>query len=159
MAKSLRSSLTLKSKAPPADKEINLFDGDGLILRIAPSSQREGRRIGISDMRCQWVRKEPKWALGPTSPHSGKSKSLARWIPSLLCNRIDPQVHNNNKANALKNATEHTLQTVARKWLGWEGKDLRYLTRPCRRHLAKLGEKYLSGLGNVPITEIRPQTL
>jgi hypothetical protein len=36
----------------PADKEINLFDGDGLILRIAPS-RKEGRRIGISGMQCQ----------------------------------------------------------------------------------------------------------
>jgi hypothetical protein len=25
----------------PADKEINLFDGDGLILRIAPLERRE----------------------------------------------------------------------------------------------------------------------
>jgi hypothetical protein len=36
----------------PADKEINLFDGDGLILRIAPS-RKEERRIGISGMQCQ----------------------------------------------------------------------------------------------------------
>jgi hypothetical protein len=42
----------------------------------------------------------------------------------LLANGIDPQVHNNDKANALKNATEHTLQAVARKWLD-EKKDLR----------------------------------
>jgi hypothetical protein len=34
----------------PAAKEINLFDGDGLILRILPS-RKEGRRIGISDMQ------------------------------------------------------------------------------------------------------------
>ena len=40
-----------------------------------------------------------------------------------------PKVHNNDKANALKNATEHTLQAVARKWLD-EKKDLWYLTRP-----------------------------
>jgi hypothetical protein len=36
----------------PADKEINLFDGDGLILRIAPLA-KGGRRIGISGMQCQ----------------------------------------------------------------------------------------------------------
>ncbi|MDR2284625.1 MAG: hypothetical protein LBE37_15530 [Sphingobacterium sp.] len=35
--KSLRNSLTLKSKnTKPAEKESNLFDGDGLMLRIAP---------------------------------------------------------------------------------------------------------------------------
>lgn len=42
-----------------ADKEINLFDGDGLILRIAPLSKEE-RRIGISGKQCQSVKKEPK---------------------------------------------------------------------------------------------------
>jgi hypothetical protein len=36
----------------PTDKEINLFDGDGLILRIAPLS-KGGRRIGISGMQCR----------------------------------------------------------------------------------------------------------
>jgi hypothetical protein len=36
---------------------------------------------------------------------------------SLLANGIDPQVHNNDKANALKDATEHTFQAVAKKWL------------------------------------------
>lgn len=36
----------------PADKEINLFDGDGLILRIAPLS-KGARKIGISGMQCQ----------------------------------------------------------------------------------------------------------
>ncbi len=35
----------------PAEKEVNLFDGDGLLLRIAPR-RREGRKIGISDMQC-----------------------------------------------------------------------------------------------------------
>ena len=35
---------------------------------------------------------------------------------SLLANGVDPQVHNNNN-EALKSATEHTFQAVARKWL------------------------------------------
>lgn len=36
----------------PADKEINLFDGDGLILRIAPLA-KGGKKIGISGMQYQ----------------------------------------------------------------------------------------------------------
>lgn len=36
----------------PAVKEINLFDGDGLILRISPLSTG-GKRIGISGIQCQ----------------------------------------------------------------------------------------------------------
>jgi hypothetical protein len=36
----------------PADKEINLFDGDGLIYESLPS-RKEGRKIGISDMQCR----------------------------------------------------------------------------------------------------------
>ena len=36
----------------PAEKEISLFDGDGLMLRITPLSVG-GKKTGISGMRCQ----------------------------------------------------------------------------------------------------------
>nr|WP_276085645.1 integrase arm-type DNA-binding domain-containing protein [Klebsiella quasipneumoniae] len=101
----------------PADKEINLFDGDGLILRIAPR---------VKGMKKNWyfryavpvTKKRTKVSLG-TYPHLtlAKARALRDEYLSLLANGIDPQVHNTQKANALKDATEHTFQAVAKKWL------------------------------------------
>ncbi len=54
-----------------------------------------------------------------TNPHLilAKARTLRDEYLSLLANGIDPQVHNNEKANALKDATENTLQALAIKWL------------------------------------------
>lgn len=54
-----------------------------------------------------------------TYPHLTLARARARALRdeylSLLANGTDPQIHNTDKANALKDATEHTLQAVARK--------------------------------------------
>ena len=103
----------------PADKEINLFDGDGLILRIAPLT-KGGKKNWYFRYAVPVSKKRTKMSLG-TYPHLTLARARARALRdeylSLLANGIDPQVHNSDKANALKNATEHTLQAVARKWL------------------------------------------
>lgn len=101
----------------PADKEINLFDGDGLILRIAPLS-KGGKKNWYFRYAVPVTKKRTKVSLG-TYPHLtlARARALRDEYLSLLANGIDPQIHNNDKANALKNATEHTLQAVARKWL------------------------------------------
>lgn len=54
-----------------------------------------------------------------TYPHLSlaKARALRDEYLSLLANGIDPQAHITEKTNALKDATEHTLQAVARKWL------------------------------------------
>ena len=101
----------------PADKEINLFDGDGLILRIAPLA-KGGKKNWYFRYAVPVSKKRTKMSLG-TYPHLtlARARALRDEYLSLLANGTDPQVHNNDKANALKNATEHTLQAVARKWL------------------------------------------
>lgn len=101
----------------PADKEINLFDGDGLILRIAPLA-KGGKKNWYFRYAVPVSKKRTKMSLG-TYPHLtlAKARALRDENLSLLANGVDPQVHNNNKAKALKSATEHTLQAVARKWL------------------------------------------
>lgn len=64
------------------------------------------------------TKKRTKVSLG-TYPHLtlAKARALRDEYLSLLANGIDPQVHNTHKANALKDATEHTFQAVAKKWL------------------------------------------
>jgi hypothetical protein len=59
-----------------------------------------------------------------TYPHLtlARARALRDEYLSLLANGINPQVHNTQKANALKDATEHTFQAVAKKWLDEKSK-------------------------------------
>ena len=143
----------------PADKEINLFDGDGLILRIAPLT-KGGKKNWYFRYAVPVSKKRTKMSLG-TYPHLtlARARALRDEYLSLLANRIDPQVHNNNKANALKNATEHTLQTVARKWLDEKVKTSGISQDHAEDIWRSLERNIFPGLGNVPINEIRPKLL
>ncbi|MER1681213.1 tyrosine-type recombinase/integrase [Enterobacter hormaechei] len=143
----------------PADKEINLFDGDGLILRIAPLS-KGGKKNWYFRYAVPVSKKRTKMSLG-TYPHLtlARARALRDEYLSLLANGIDPQVHNNNKANALKNATEHTLQAVARKWLDEKVKTSGISQGHAEDIWRSLERNIFHGLGNVPVNEIRPKLL
>ncbi|EGY5232249.1 tyrosine-type recombinase/integrase [Salmonella enterica] len=143
----------------PADKEINLFDGDGLILRIAPLS-KGGKKNWYFRYAVPVSKKRTKMSLG-TYPHLtlARARALRDEYLSLLANGIDPQVHNNDKANALKNATEHTLQAVARKWLDEKVKTSGISQDHAEDIWRSLERNIFPGLGNVPINEIRPKLL
>ncbi|WP_420284667.1 integrase domain-containing protein [Serratia liquefaciens] len=143
----------------PAQKEVNLFDGDGLILRIAPLS-KGGKKNWYFRYAVPVSKKRTKMSLG-TYPHLtlARARALRDEYLSLLANGIDPQVHNNDKANALKNATEHTLQTVARKWLDEKVKTSGISQDHAEDIWRSLERNIFPGLGNVPINEIRPKLL
>ncbi|EPB9717144.1 integrase domain-containing protein [Cronobacter sakazakii] len=143
----------------PTDKEINLFDGDGLILRIAPLS-KGGKKNWYFRYAVPVSKKRTKMSLG-TYPHLtlARARALRDEYLSLLANGIDPQVHNNNKANALKNATEHTLQAVARKWLDEKVKTSGISQDHAEDIWRSLERNIFPGLGKVPVNEIRPKLL
>ncbi|WP_281549173.1 integrase domain-containing protein [Kluyvera cryocrescens] len=143
----------------PTDKEINLFDGDGLILRIAPLS-KGGKKNWYFRYAVPVSKKRTKMSLG-TYPHLtlARARALRDEYLSLLANGIDPQVHNSDKANALKNATEHTLQAVARKWLDEKVKTSGISQDHAEDIWRSLERNIFPGLGNVPVNEIRPKLL
>lgn len=106
------------------------------------------------------TKKRTKMSLG-TYPHLtlAKARALRDENLSLLANGVDPQVHNNNKAKALKSATEHTLQAVARKWLDEKVKTSGISQDHAEDIWRSLERNIFPGLGNVPINEIRPKLL
>ena len=143
----------------PADKELNLFDGDGLILRISPES-RGGKKNWYFRYAVPVSKKRTKLSLG-TYPHLtlARARALRDEYLSLLANGIDPQVHNNDKANALKNAAENTLQAVAKRWLDEKAKTTGISQDHAQDIWRSLEKNIFPGLGNVPINEIRPKLL
>ncbi|MGU0160720.1 integrase arm-type DNA-binding domain-containing protein [Escherichia coli] len=100
----------------PAEKEVNLLTAMVCCCESLPW-RREGEKL-VFRYAVPVTKKRTKVSLG-TYPHLtlAKARALRDEYLSLLTNGIDPQVHNNQKANALKDATEHTFQAVAKKWL------------------------------------------
>ncbi|EJA1203479.1 tyrosine-type recombinase/integrase [Escherichia coli] len=143
----------------PADKEINLFDGDGLILRIAPLA-KGGKKNWYFRYAVPVSKKRTKMSLG-TYPHLtlAKARALRDENLSLLANGVDPQVHKNNKAKALKSAIEHTLQAVARKWLDEKVKTSGISQDHAEDIWRSLERNIFPTLGDTPIKEIRPKML
>ena len=121
--------------------------------------RREGRKIGIS-YAVPVTKKRTKVSLG-TYPHLtlAKARALRDEYLSLLTNGIDPQVHNNQKANALKDATEHTFQAVAKKWLDEKVKTSGISQDHANDIWRSLERNIFSTLGDTPIKEIRPKML
>lgn len=143
-------------KAKPTEKEFTLWDGDGLFLRIKPS----GKKIWHLGYTVPLTKKRAKMSLG-FYPYLtlAQARALRDEYLSLLAQGIDPQSHNEQKAQALKDATEHTFQTVAKKWL-----DEKIRTSGISQDHAKdiwrsLERNIFPTLGNIPIKEIRPKML
>ena len=143
----------------PAEQEVNLFDGDGLLLRIAPLA-KGGKKNWYFRYAVPVTKKRTKVSLG-TYPHLtlAKARALRDEYLSLLTNGIDPQVHNNQKANALKDATEHTFQAVAKKWLDEKVKTSGISQDHANDIWRSLERNIFSTLGDTPIKEIRPKML
>lgn len=143
----------------PGEKEVNLFDGDGLFLRISPIL-KGGKKNWYFRYAVPVTKKRTKMSLG-TYPHLtlAQARSLRDQYLALLAQQIDPQTHKADKANALKAATEHTLQVVAKKWL----EEKKRTSGISEDHAAdiwrSLERNVFPGLGNVPIKEIRPKLL
>ncbi|NIG14204.1 integrase arm-type DNA-binding domain-containing protein [Pantoea sp. Cy-640] len=143
----------------PGEKEVSLFDGEGLFVRISPSA-KGGKKNWYFRYTVPTTRKRTKMSLG-TYPHLtlAQARSLRDQYLALLAQQIDPQQHNAEKANALKAAAEHTLQVVAKKWLD-EKKRTSGITNDHAEDIWRsLERNVFPGLGNVPIKEIRPKLL
>ncbi|HAW7810702.1 integrase domain-containing protein [Klebsiella variicola] len=143
----------------PSEKEVNLFDGDGLLLRIAPLA-KGGKKNWYFRYAVPVTKKRTKVSLG-TYPHLtlAKARALRDEYLSLLANGIDPQVHNTQKTNALKDATEHTFQAVAKKWLDEKVKTSGISQDHANDIWRSLERNIFPTLGDTPIKEIRPKML
>lgn len=77
-----------KAKATDDNKEITLYDGDGLMLRVKPS----GKKIWYFNYQVPVTKKRTKTKLG-NYPHLtlARARAMRDEYLSLLANGIDPQ--------------------------------------------------------------------
>ncbi|MGX2953009.1 integrase domain-containing protein [Shewanella sp. JL219SE-S6] len=99
--------------AKPKDKEYNLFDGDGLRLRIKPN----GSKQWILNYYKPTNRKRANLSLGKYPDLSlANARKLALEARELIAQNIDPQDARKQRQQEIDAIHQHTFYNVAKEW-------------------------------------------
>ncbi|HAS7001472.1 TPA: tyrosine-type recombinase/integrase [Vibrio parahaemolyticus] len=99
--------------AKPSDKEYNLFDGDGLRLRIKPNSSKHW----IFNYYRPMNRKRANLSLGKYPDLSlANARKIALEASELLAQGIDPQDEKKRKQDEHNAIHQHTFLNVSKEW-------------------------------------------
>ena len=97
----------------PNDKEYNLFDGDGLRLRIKPN----GSRHWILNYYRPTNRKRANLSLGKYPDLSlANARKLSLEAKELVAQGIDPQEARKQQQEEVKAVHQHTFYNVSKEW-------------------------------------------
>lgn len=100
-------------RAKARDKEYNLADGDGLLLRIKPS----GSKLWLLNYSRPFTKKRANIGLGKYPDVSlAAARQLRAKAKELLAKDIDPKEHKDNLSRQNKEQLESTLLNIATKW-------------------------------------------
>ena len=99
--------------AKPSEKEYNLFDGDGLRLRIKPN----GSKNWIFNYYRPTSRKRANLSLGKYPDLSlANARKATLEANELLAQGIDPQEERKRQQQEYKSVHQHTFSNVAKEW-------------------------------------------
>lgn len=99
--------------AKPKDKEYNLFDGDGLRLRIKPN----GSKQWILNYYKPTNRKRANLSLGKYPDLSlANARKLSLEARELIAQKIDPQDTRKQRQQEVDAIHQHTFYNVAKEW-------------------------------------------
>ncbi len=99
--------------AKPSDKEYNLFDGDGLRLRIKPN----GSKHWIFNYYRPMNRKRANLSLGKYPDLSlANARKMTLEANELLAQGIDPQDEKKRKQDEHNAIHQHTFLNVSKEW-------------------------------------------
>ncbi|MCE7611105.1 integrase domain-containing protein [Vibrio fluvialis] len=99
--------------AKPSDKEYNLFDGDGLRLRIKPN----GSKHWIFNYYRPTSRKRANLSLGKYPDLSlANARKMTLEANELLAQEVDPQDEKKRKQDEHNAIHQHTFLNVSKEW-------------------------------------------
>lgn len=100
-------------QAKPRDKEYNLADGNGLMLRVKPN----GSKLWLFNYLKPFSRRRANLSLGPYPTITlARARSLRDENRELLSRDIDPAAHRTEQKRLMGEAHKNTLERVASKW-------------------------------------------
>lgn len=150
--KKLTNTEILKIKLTPPQKEIKLYDGDGLILRV-----RSTGKTWLFRYKKPVSKALTDIVIG-TYPNISlqKAREIACGYHALLERRIDPRLHREQLQQ--EELTNNTFGEIARQWFEWkkERRDFGEVTaKKAWQHISKLFPYF----EHMPITEMTPRAV
>lgn len=139
-------------QAKAKDKEYNLTDGAGLMLRIKPN----GSKLWLFNYYRPFTKKRANMGLGKypevTLADARKFREQAR---NLLAKDIDPQADKIQQTQGQKEAIENTFSKLAEKWYSLKKQQVKAETADKAWQTMSL--HVLPLLGTVPIHLVKPK--
>lgn len=137
------------SEAKPKDKEYNLYDGQGLQLRVKPS----GKKVWVFNYFEPFTKRRRNLTLG-TFPDL--SLALARekrqQNRELLAQDIDPISHRDEQFEAERAAAGNTFKAVAERWFETHQKEVKPDT--AKKIWRSLENDVFPRVGSIPIKKL-----
>jgi len=102
------------SQSKPKEKEYNLADGNGLMLRIKPN----GSKLWLFNYTRPYTKKRANISFGSYPELSLKdARNKRTQARELLAQNIDPQEHRDETLKSAKEASRNTLKHLVTEWL------------------------------------------
>ncbi|QBY03727.1 DUF4102 domain-containing protein [Thalassotalea sp. HSM 43] len=141
-------------QAKPKDKEYNLVDGDGLMLRVKPN----GSKLWLFNYYRPYTKKRANIGFGKYPEVTlAQARSKRKDARTLLAENVDPKAHRTEQEQQNKEAIENTFGVVAQKWFELK---LTQVKEETANHAWRGLERHvLPTLSNVPLDTIKPKTV
>ena len=138
-------------QAKPKDKEYNLVDGEGLMIRVKPNSSK----LWLFNYYRPFTKKRANISFGKypdvSLADARKKRTSAR---NLLAKDIDPKTHKEKITENKKVELSNTLIKVATDW--FEIKKKTIATNTAKDTWNSLNNHIFPKLGNHPVTALTP---
>jgi hypothetical protein len=139
-------------QAKPRDKDYELSDGDGLMLRVRTS----GTKVWLFKYHKPYTKKRTNLSFGGYPELSlAKARKKRAEARELLSINTDPKTHRDEQHQSNKNALENTFGVLAEKWLVLKKKQVKAETADKAWQTMK--KHVLPTLENVPVHVIKPK--
>ncbi|TNC79499.1 MAG: integrase [Oleiphilus sp.] len=143
---------TQVSQAKPKDKEYNLSDGDGLMLRVKPS----GTKTWLFNYYRPFTKKRANMSFGSFPDLSiANAREKRKEARELLARNIDPQKYRDELNLTSKLALETTFGKLADSWIELKRTQVKATTAD--KAWLTMEKHILPSLKNVPIHEVKPK--
>lgn len=137
------------------DKEYNLSDGDGLMLRVKPT----GTKTWIFNYYSPTTKKRTSLTIG-TYPEISLAQARAKRdeYRALLAQDIDPQIHNQKIEEQSSLLAQNTFKVVCERWFT-EIYPTRANEETRIKNWVRLENHIFPKIGDMPLDEIKPKRL
>jgi len=139
-------------QAKPRDKDYELSDGDGLMLRVRTS----GTKVWLFKYHKPYTKKRTNLSFGGY-PELSLAKARKKRIEAreLLTQNIDPKTHRDEQHQNNKNALENTFGVLAEKWFDLKKQQVKEET--ASKAWQTMKKHVLPTLENMPVHLIKPK--